>query len=253
MDGLFGDGVKAVPAQNIMEVSPALPFQNRDQEIAKIARACLRNLQTSKMLASDASTWKYTLLTLAQMWGSGKSWLGNHFLHQFRSPRFADLRKQLEDEFGEGAVAELLNAKYVLIDFRRFQGKLDKSTLDEFVLRCLVSSLLQFFPEDGEYWSKQPIKQWDCADIMNEFSNRHKTKFFIHFDEVDAILETQPAVDSEGLPAAERFYGFWKRIDPILGTGNFLYCSGRSAILYALGKGLYTSRNLISLGTLKLV
>jgi hypothetical protein len=55
-------------------------------------------------------------------------------------------------------------------------------------------------------------------------------------------------VSSEGLDAAKRFYDFWTVICPILLPGNFLYCSGRSAYLYALGKGLYHSHGFVSPG-----
>lgn len=213
-----------------------------------MARSCLRNLQICTLTASEASTLQQTLLTTSQMWGSGKSWLGNHFLDQFCSERFAALRKQLAMEFGENGVSLLTHAKYVLIDFRQFQDMLNKSNLDQFVLHCLVSSLVQFFPEDGDFWSKQSMQRWGPQSIVSWFSEKHNQIFFIHFDEVDVILEAQPAVKSERLPAAERFYQFWQLVHPMLLKGNFLYCSGRSAILYALGKGLYQSLGLISPG-----
>ncbi len=92
------------------------------------------------------------------------------------------------------------------------------------------------------------MKRWDCRGIIACFAKKHNTSFFIHFDEVDLVLKALPAVSYEGVDVARRFYDFWAKIDPILRTLNFLYCSGRSAVLYAMGKGLYHSVGIESPG-----
>ncbi len=81
--------------------------------------------------------------------------MGSHFLKEFRSDSFADLRQKLALEFGDKDVNYLCESQYVLIDFRVFKDMLHKSNLDQFLLHCLVSSLLQFYPHDAAYWSKE--------------------------------------------------------------------------------------------------
>jgi hypothetical protein len=49
------------------------------------------------------------------MWGSGKTWLGGYFLDELRKQKVCT---KLRVEFGDTAVDSLLNAYYVLIDFR---------------------------------------------------------------------------------------------------------------------------------------
>jgi hypothetical protein len=231
-----------------------LPFQNREAEIETIARTCLKNLKISTMHPNERSQKKTTLLTSAQMWGSGKSWLGNHFLEQFNSPQFATLRSKLAEEFGAEAVNTLASSVYVLVDLRDTSDMTlmrPGVTLGQFVLVSLVRTMISLFPEDRPFWESQPVSRWLSGAVMHWFSEKYHKTFFVHFDEVDLILSVPPEIKKDevvGIEAAKRFYEFWTLTHPIILTGNFLYFTGRSVFLYAYGKGLYRSPEFTSPG-----
>ena len=116
-----------------------MPFQNREIEIETIARKCLENLKISGSRETERTQAKYTLFTTAQIWGSGKSWLGAHFLDQFKSPQYSLLRNKLEKEFGKDSVNTLLNTVYIIIDFRDFSSSSTNRDLQLFVTKVFIS------------------------------------------------------------------------------------------------------------------
>ena len=226
-----------------------LSFQNREAEIETIARVCLNNLKVSKLRSGEVSQHKTTLLTSAQMWGSGKSWLGTHFLQQIKTERYAPLRSKLAEEFGPKAVKTLIKSVYIPIDLRLWTGSLfltSAPTLDQFVLRALVGTMVMHFPDDLAFWQSQPESYWEPKTIVAWFSKKYDKTFFVHFDEVDTILCVPPMITRDEVIGmrAFRFLEFWGLIHPIILSSNFLYVSGRSAF----GKGLYHSSGLMSPG-----
>jgi len=176
----FGQNIKFYKLKTKLNIR--LPFQNREREIEQMALTSLNNLKASNCTISEQSTTKLTLLTTAQMWGSGKSWLRNNFLIKFKSPEFQKFRQQLEKEFGEDNVATLCNSVYVNMDFREFSGEPYYSNLTKFVCRALLAHLLTHFPQNGDFWAKEPSSKWNPRTIVEWFSETHNTKFFLHFD-----------------------------------------------------------------------
>ncbi len=88
-----------------------------------MARQCLNNMRTAAnpVLASDEP---FALLTAAQMFGSGKTYLGRHFLHQLRAdnPSMQEIREKLKKEYGKELLEQLLNRyTYVLFDLRTIE------------------------------------------------------------------------------------------------------------------------------------
>lgn len=231
-----------------------LPFQNREPEIEAIATTCLQNLRVSKLGAGEISQKKTTLLTTAQMWGSGKTWLGRHFLPQFRSQQYKTLRSKLEVEYGSDTVGILANSVYIPIDLRRWMHmfiQLPPGRLDLYILRSLLGTILAYYPQDIDFWQNQPESKWSPGSILNWFKEKYNRSFFIHYDEVDYILQVPPAILYDAafeIEGANRFYHFWTFIHSVTLTGNFLYISGRSVFLYAFGKGLYRRPGLVSPG-----
>jgi hypothetical protein len=75
---------------------------------------------------------------------------------------------------------------------------------------------------------------------MNWFWKETQKYFFIHFDEVDRLIDyLLPVSDGLDLVTAGKFYAFWKMLREVMLTPTFIYCSGRTSFLYALGKGFY--------------
>lgn len=238
---LFGPNISGYKHKTALSIE--LPFQNREAEIETIARACLNSLKTSQLASGELSQQKITLLTSAQMWGCGKSWLGTHFLQQFRSQQYAPLRAKLVEEYGTEAVNTLTNCVYVPIDLRR-DMVLPTGCLALLILRSLVGALITHFPEDRAFWESQPVSIWLPRTVLHWFSEKCKKTFFIHFDEVDAILEVPPKLERDevvGIEAAKRFYDFWTFTHSIILTGNFLYATGRFVFHYDLLRSSYST------------
>lgn len=222
---------------NKKELDLILPFQNREKEIRMIAEISLNNLKISQQPTIVMSTEKLTLLTAAQMWGSGKSWLGLHFPKVFGSEENRQLREELKKKYGEKNVNQLQNMIYLLVDFREWATY---NNLDEYVKYSLLGSLLMLYPNDESYWERQSKSKTDCGQIVQFFSEKYKRLIFVHFDEVDLILNVKPEIDKNNQDmCTQRFYKFWDLIHRILMKGNLLYCSGRSPYLYYLGRGYY--------------
>jgi hypothetical protein len=80
---------------------------------------------------------------------------------------------------------------------------------------------------------------------------KYSKDLFIHFDEVDLILDILPKIEPNGEKnkSITRFYQFWELINPIVFTGGFVYCSGRSPYLYYLGKDFFKPHTRFSSGT----
>ena len=183
------------------------------------------------------------------MWGSGKTWLGSYFIDQLSKHKLVcdKLRKYYGAE-----VDKVLNAYYVLIDFRTCLNTEVHLEMEEFlkaqIIRHLLwldemrdsSQLLRSFEEDWEHLT--------IASIIAQFSKHYGRPLFLHWDEIDLLLSNiAPAItaDSQPLLAITRLYSFWTYLTPVL-FDTMVYCSGRTSLLYALGRHFYESKGITS-------
>jgi hypothetical protein len=81
-------------------------FINRNDEVALIAECCLCNY-----MFRDPSSFNTILCIATQMYGSGKTFLGKHFLHSLRSK--LDLVADLKMKFRAADVEVLLQSVYL--------------------------------------------------------------------------------------------------------------------------------------------
>lgn len=160
------------------------------------------------------------------------------------------LQQEHIKKFGDDkAVDQLLSTQYIFIDLRDFHHP--GISMDEWLQRVLLTCFLSL-PNTTEqtiaYWTCQPILAWSVTTLVLEFMKTTKQRFFFHFDEVDHIKQVSPPITSGdfSVEVVKRYYDFWVAIQPILRSGNFIYCSGRSSILYSLGRGWFQSIGLIS-------
>lgn len=154
-----------------------------------------------------------------------------------------DLLATLRKEFGTENVDELLQTEYVPIDIR--MNQCSSYELDEWLRRAVLSALLALpnTPDAViEEWTKRSVAVWDVLSIVKDFMLQGR-RFFFHFDEMDNIMAIKPEVPNTGQNELEvvRYYKFCAALVPILRHGSFAYCSGRSAILYALGRGWFSN------------
>ena len=218
-------------------------FMNREEEIKEMTRICVQNMKNAQGISSDQSQNKMVLLTSAQMWGSGKSWLGNYFLLELQKTKY---NQWLSMSFKGEDIQPILDAKYLLIDLRENgPGQLLSSeSMDIGLRKALLAELLHAFPQENpSEWVDEIVDEWPLSDLVKYFKDKYQKMLFIHFDETDLIREFPPKIPvTSDSAAVARYYDFWGLIDPITrSTGCTCYCSGRSPILYLLGKSLFKS------------
>jgi hypothetical protein len=184
------------------------------------------------------------------MWGSGKTWLGSYFLDQLsKHKRVCD---KLKKDYGEVAVNRLLNAYYVLIDFRTCLNTTVHLDMEEFLKAQLIRHLLHLDETcDSRELLKSLEQDWKyltISSIVDQFSKHYSRALFLHFDEIDLLLSNiAPALtaDTPPLVSVNRLYKFWKFLTPAL-YDSMVYCSGRTSLLYALGRHLYEDKGITS-------
>jgi hypothetical protein len=229
---------------------------NREEEIKLMARICLQNM-VALSGHGTRSHHKSTLLVTSQMWGTGKTWLGNHFLGELKKIKFQNFIEELRKEFGSENVDKLLSAVYIYIDLRDIPTKNIESLSFDLKILLLEELLLAHPEEDINHWSQKDDNETGYIDIFNHFSNRYKKYYFVHLDEVDKIMDIQPRVSNVRIEAATRYSKFWDDINQIMSSNASLYCSGRSTLLYMLcqlGKGKFQNiRNSLAAATCMLL
>lgn len=229
-----------------------------------MATTFIENYIISKIFPTTSNETPLTLLSTAQMFGSGKTWLGNHFLSELRSMKNEKFRNKLCElqTYSENfqtkiksitlfqfnlfeALSEasnmLLNCTYVCIDLREFCQSLHstdiEATIKTMIKTSLVTCLLLCVPEEKRqepinFWRNEPIVSTQITEIIDYFSVLLGTKLFVHFDELDSIFLPTDSNDIQ----LNKLYLFWNQIHVILTRQHFLYCSGRTSLLLAIGK-----------------
>lgn len=147
------------------------------------------------------------------------TWLGSFFLDQLSKNKH--VCEQLKDNYGDSKVNDLLNADYVLIDFQLCLQEVVDLPLTDFL---------------------------SVASIVQQFSTLYNRRLFLHFDEIDLLLSQIAPVltsKSDAITAISRLHEFWTLLTPIL-FDSPVYCSGRTSILYALGRHMYNNQGITS-------
>jgi hypothetical protein len=135
-------------------------------------KVCLENLENSRLQRKNkesASQYKLCLLSTAQMWGSGKTYLGTHFLDRIRDNQelIEEVKRELGSKYNPDDMKLLLDKeKFHHIDLRRFRHEVLKDYLSR--------SLLSLHPEDGDYWAKQEMSSSSCGRIISWFMQKYK-------------------------------------------------------------------------------
>lgn len=164
------------------------------------------------------------LLTSSQMWGSGKSWLGNYFLDQLH--KRPNICKSLSNEFSRQLVDQLLSSLYVLVDLRQFLGSTSLD-MEDWLRLTLVNILVlseNIYVDSTTtkakiiaQYSKMNLHSASIRWIVQSFISLHRRPIFLHFAEIDRIVQCfQPTVNPVSVDAVRRLYKFWDLLCPSL-------------------------------------
>jgi len=176
------------------------------------------------------------------MYGSGKSYLGLNFLEALNSdsPVYMSIKNNLKIEY-PNELPILLAAKYLELNLKDISGRLSKDNYIFPMVLLMGREALRQFKEHEKFldlknyientWSSIPISEFvfGITKILGHY-------IFCHIDEIDVICEKEEEQEVK----VKCYYQFWRDVlTPIIWTGTPVYVSGRSSILFSLGKNLY--------------
>jgi len=197
-------------------------------------------LQNVSIPLGDNDT-KRCLVTSVQMLGSGKTQFGLRFqglLHHLvqKSPLTHPLAGRINAIKTHLYFGALITAKLFYVDCRDFSFQRDNpgETLLHAIYRTLGSSLSQTDPAVINRLLDEVQRTSRDAGSLADAIKQHLGLIFLHIDEVSAIY---PSAQVHDVRAIQAFYSVWNSVlYPFMARGHFVYCSGRSPLLYYVGK-----------------
>ncbi|KJE88707.1 hypothetical protein, variant 2 [Capsaspora owczarzaki ATCC 30864] len=218
-----------------------LPFVNRHESLTAVV----------SRLASKSNTRKGILLSLPQMFGSGKTSFVEH-IGNGRNPHAAEILESAR-EGAKPLYESVLNARYILIDMTHF------NRLSEMYADCLEAIFLNTCSTLG--LPPLAVPRGPLLDLVIETLQKHAgVPLLLHFDEMGAIenakfdpwfpgpeyrCSSQPNVFAPDTGALRRHYTFWSDfLAPLLNLDNvYIVCSGKSVAFNLIRFGLLRPSN----------
>jgi len=168
-------------------------FKNREVEVKEIYKVWAQNINLST--ASKINTEGYSTLMTAQMFGLGKSALGEKFRERVgliseedRKAIFFSTVAIFEENSFNIVDNYILNHQYIQIDLRNYENLFMIEELDCLPIRIiLLKELLKVFPTGSTYFEDRSLEMTTSRDIVSYFAQKLKQKLFIHLDEIDTI------------------------------------------------------------------
>lgn len=157
-----------------------LPFENREKELEKMLEACIQNQLYSKQSTADPTVFsqiKPVLVTSCQMWGSGKSYFGRHFLAQLRTSKMQSfITKKIEEtKQYPDLMNNILQAKYLLVDFR---AATSKELCQDGITKYLVLAFAKYYPKSVDELDGKKIGDWSIENIISVVKKSYPSYFF---------------------------------------------------------------------------
>lgn len=157
-----------------------MPFENREKEMELMLNACLTNRRFFYSRLSDdseMSTHKPILIISCQMWGSGKSWFGYHFLKQLRIRIPNTIQEKMNTHPQE--MNDVLNAIYVQINFKFIPNPMDSLIIG--IRRAIVDAISKYHLDYVSHLNNEPIDKWTLPYIFNEIKKNMQLPFLLSF------------------------------------------------------------------------
>ena len=214
----------------------SLPFENRDAAVEEILGTMLANFDLAESLRTLASDTKFTITTLSQMWGSGKTALVANFAARARTLHGRGLLPDARTTHPR--FAEAMRARVVSIDLRYDSAPPPNVEglnvwVNETVCRALASlltgtsALAEFRDTVGE--DSDCKRTAPCARrLVTHFSKSCGARAVLHFDEIDMFLE-RGATDG-----ARVLMVFWSMMVDLMCAGAHVIFSGRTTYMCSM-------------------
>lgn len=159
----------------------ALAFVDRDSEAYTIALANLRN----KKRRAD----KPTLVTAGQLYGAGKSKMGEHAVDRIRVTKELQLKLVKEGKQEASDVEDYANAVSITVDLSKYSAD-TFSTLEMYLAYALYASIRKSEKHKPAGWPVEvPSFAEPLAGVAELFIKLSERSLFIHWDEVFYIWD----------------------------------------------------------------
>eukprot|EP01132_Coremiostelium_polycephalum_P005653 gene5653-7038_t len=205
-------------------------FVNRTNELLTLSRVVLEVLDNSNPYDNNSTR---PIALASQMWGSGKTSLALNFL------------KNIDRLFSEGKLnsreaEKIQQLKLISIDFRRFiidRGV--KLSIEKWVEFTIRSILVELNLNQNTFNPNSVLRSF-LSENINQFRN-----IFLHFDEIDYCLMTSNSNNFND--EVRLIYTLWNEVfHQLIKIGVPVFVTGRSSILFSIGKQLFNSIGITS-------
>eukprot|EP01132_Coremiostelium_polycephalum_P005509 gene5509-6863_t len=204
------------------------PFVNRTNEIKSMAEIFSKVVKLREIGATDINM-VIPLVITCQMWGSGKTALGANFLHEIK--KYDDKEKLKYDP-------RLFNLDYIYIDTRSFVGKVER---DSHPLSVLVHSFQYALIKKASPGISVPTSSSELESIFMDHCVNQFRKYLFHIDELEAWFRS--IYEKEPKETIEILSSLWNLVfHPMILYGNPVYVSGRTSLLFSIGRNLYREK-----------
>lgn len=226
-----------------------LPFVDRERDVIRLSSDQINNAIRYRLGGQQQNPKDFVLNLGAQMTGCGKTYLAESV--HLRAQSSKETRQEIEKQLLNGFIAEdfdrFVGAKFLRLDLRT---DLRQAGSFEFALKlALLQKLLLATgntDDDRAHFALQSTKQTSTGNMVEYFAGKYGCAFFVHVDQIDFVASSRDLyVDlPSGTGDVELFAQLWSLLQPIVTSGGYMYCSGRSSTLYLLGAGFHSIRNL---------
>ncbi|KYR00782.1 hypothetical protein DLAC_02829 [Tieghemostelium lacteum] len=229
---------------------------DREHELKELAKYAIITLQNGKVI--DKNKIITRMAVTSQMWGSGKSTLGQRFISSLRENLYsikeyllenANLRKYGFNQFSkdlETDIEKLTTYKTITLDYKALfleklnclSGKNIEINWDRITLVTLYNIVLSSL---GLISEKE--KEITVPSLL-ELIKGHR--FFFHFDEIELTI-SKDGQFLDDIDSSRVLNDMWNNIFyPLASRGFPVYISGRSTLLLSLHQGLYQAQGVTS-------
>jgi hypothetical protein len=253
-----------IPYQEDLSPIGEVAFVNRTSETVEIAETLLHNARLGLHREID----KPFLVTIAQMYGSGKTMMGKNAIPRARAlyNESAEWRQGLSGRgFDPKLIKTYLHARYVLVDMTELDSGATNlgASLAGLLYRSLGKEMGLPYCNLPSGWGMEAVVEHFLAfeNTKREQENAGKAlageaedtpaAFFLHWDEVGAIEGSTsfgwpPLVEEEKSDfqsRLRRYYDVWEKWIPLLRHPNvFLLATGKQPGFSLIGQKLLQGR-----------
>ncbi|GAM23314.1 hypothetical protein SAMD00019534_064890 [Acytostelium subglobosum LB1] len=222
------------------------PFTDRQVELCFMATECMKVISTQGVPLGSMNNIKLPIISTSQMWGSGKTSIGQHFIHAMKSR--PDLCGIVLAHFDKNpnqwpqphsmkpaeALKRLTSLVSITLDLRAItvQSNSSKDIAQTWSLAVADALFRVYHRLVGN--TTRPLPSDQASIIINSLERAND--FFFHFDEIDNLIANSHS-DEDSICI---LYKFWEHVlQPLVIMGAPVYISGRSSVLLLLNQHLF--------------